>query len=351
MTAFAAHLERRGHDVHAFALAGQGPGVLHRVRAPFAVARGARERRLGEALAAAADDAGCDATVGARHLPRVDLYWPHAGGHLAALHGLRCAQAGKLVPRGEVRVSGRHRAFLEMERGLLDGGRARRIACVSELVRRELAEAYPSAAGRLFLAPDGVDLGRFQVGERGQAGARLRAELGVAPETPLVGFSARNPELKNLPTLLAALEGLEDRPWALVAAGSSWPSIRSRRAFVVPGVDPVAFASACDLVVHPTWRDACGLVVLEALACGTPVVTTALAGAAEALTTPAAGTVLEDPGDAGALRGTIAAWLDRIGSASVDRDAVRACVADRGLGALHGALETILLDLGARSAL
>ena len=86
MAEFAAHLVRAGHDVRAFALEGGGPGIFHRVRAPFALARGSRERALGEALAAAAEGLGCEATVGARHLPRVDLYWPHAGGHALLRH-------------------------------------------------------------------------------------------------------------------------------------------------------------------------------------------------------------------------------------------------------------------------
>jgi len=349
-------LAERGHEVRKFAA--EGTGEFTAVRAPFAFTRGGRERALGEALVSAAEAALCDVTVGLRHLPRVDLYWPHAGSHAAALRGLRSARAGRLLDPGEVRARGRHAAFLALERELLEGGGARRIACVSSLVRRELAEAHPRAAPRLVLAPDGVDTARFHPRVRAEEGARLRRELAVDPTTPLLGFSARRPELKGLPQAFRALAVLEERPWTLLVAGPrdarTWAEraraagLGPERIRVLPEIDPAAFAGACDLLLHPTWRDACGLVVLEALAAGTPVVTTAFAGAAEAVTSPAQGTVLDDPGDVPALRAAIEARLIDLASGSVDRDAVRSAVLDRDRERWLASLESILLDLAAR---
>ena len=74
--------------------------------------------------------------------------------------------------------------------------------------------------------------------------------------------------------------------------------------------------SAADLLSVPTWRDACLLALLEALASGTPVITTRHAGAADRVT-PAAGTVLNAPDDADALARAIRAWLDRIGLGAI----------------------------------
>jgi len=326
-----------------------GTGAFQAVRAPFGLTRGRRERALGEALVAAAQEAGCDVTVGIRHLPRVDLYWPHAGSHAAALRGQRSARAGRLLAPEEVPVSGRHRSFLEMERGLLDGGGARRIACVSNLVLRELAAAYPRASERLVHVPDGVDTERFH--PRGR---------GTDSRIPFLGFSARQPELKGLRAIFEALAGMLSRPWMLLVTGprdgARWEKLAGAsglppdRVCVVPEMHPVAFASGIDILLHPTWRDACGLVVLEALACGTPVVTTAQAGAAEVITSEEQGTVLHDPGDVAALRSAIADRLSRLGSEPVDREKVRSAVLDRDRATWLAALESILLDLAARRA-
>ena len=46
---------------------------------------------------------------------------------------------------------------------------------------------------------------------------------------------------------------------------------------------------AADFLVHPTFYDPCSLVVLEALACGLPVITTRYNGASELLHPPARG--------------------------------------------------------------
>jgi glycosyltransferase involved in cell wall biosynthesis len=352
-------LAERGHEPRVFALEGVSePWPLETVRFPLALSRGRRERALGEALVAAAERAGCDVMVGIRHLPRVDLYWPHAGSHAAALRGVRSARASRLLAPEELRMTGRHRSFLDLERGLLEGGGARRIACVSGLVREELSAAYPGAVERLVLVPDAVDLERFHPRERDGRGAALRRELGIAAGTPLLGFSARRPELKGLPTLFEALAGLAERPWHLLVAGpkdaQAWRErarvarLPPERVRVVSEIAPEAFAPACDLLAHPTWRDACGLVVLEALAAGTPVVTTRQAGAAEAVKSIDQGEVLDRPGDVASLRAALRRGLDRIAAGASDREAVRSGVVGHERGTWISALEAILLDLAER---
>src|SRR6185312_17202667 len=68
---------------------------------------------------------------------------------------------------------------------------------------------------------------------------------------------------------------------------------------------------AADFLVHPTFYDPCSLVVLEALACGLPVITTRYNGAAELLSPPADGLVLDDPHDAPATAAAITRMLGR----------------------------------------
>jgi glycosyltransferase involved in cell wall biosynthesis len=189
---FAAHLEERGHEVLAFGLAGprQGepaPARFVRVRTA-GFTRGARERRFASAALEAAAAARCDATVAVRHVPRCDLYWPHGGAHGATLRAL-----GK-------RARGRHRAFLALEREALGGG-ARCVVCVSELVRAELASAYPRSVARLRVVPNGIDLERFQPSARAAARGRLDERRGGSAAVR-VGFLGRNARLKGLDTLL-----------------------------------------------------------------------------------------------------------------------------------------------------
>jgi glycosyltransferase involved in cell wall biosynthesis len=74
----------------------------------------------------------------------------------------------------------------------------------------------------------------------------------------------------------------------------------------------------------PTWRDTCGLSVLEALASGVCVVTTRRAGAAACVVDERAGLVLDRPEPA-----PLAAALADLLARAPDRAAARACVASR----------------------
>ena len=77
-----------------------------------------------------------------------------------------------------------------------------------------------------------------------------------------------------------------------------------------PQRDMPALYAAADALVHPTWYDPCSRVVLEALCCGLPVVTTAFDGAAEVVEDGRDGRVIERPDDPEALCAAIGGVLD-----------------------------------------
>ncbi len=340
----AAHLEERGWEVHAFGARGpargeDAPGRFHRVRA-LGVTRAGYEKALGRALVEAARQEGDLVTVGVRHLPRVDLLWTQ--------NGILRAEFGEGPLRGKRRV------FLEFERDLLDRGGARRVACVSSLVRDEVLRFYPSCRDRVVLVPNGVDLERFRIETREREGTELRKSLGIPRGHLLLTFPGRDPSRKGLPLLLRALAPLQGLPWVLLVAGPKNPGRWRREALrrglapervrVLSHLEGPALAAGSDLCVLPTKRDPCGLVILEALACGTPVVTTARAGAAEVLRGGEGGTVLEDPEDQGALEAALEGWMNRLLSGPPDREALRGRVRDRGLVPWMEAMENLLVQ-------
>jgi glycosyltransferase involved in cell wall biosynthesis len=341
---FAHHLEERGHEVLAFGVRGPAgdehpPGRFVRV-ASRGLGRVARERHLGEALLAAAEAEDCDATVGVRHLPRVDLYWPHGGAHAATLAAL-----GKPC-------TGRHATFVELERGLLEGGRARAVACVSELVLEELARHYPACVERLHLAPNGVDLERFRPAERDAARARLGALLGWPDAVPRLSFVARHPRPKGIELCFDALAALEERPWRLLIAGPAgrgrWLRMARARGLprariaVVERVDSLDLAAGVDLHLAPSRRDPCPLAVLEAVAAGTPALVSEAVGAADGVLSGVGGEVLP-LGVATPWSAAISAWLERAEAGESDPEAVRRGVIERGLDDWLAHLEDLLV--------
>jgi glycosyltransferase involved in cell wall biosynthesis len=330
-------LELRGHSVLAFAAEGPRAGApadarWQRVRPGFALSRASHEKRLARALVEAARSAGCDVLIGVRHLYECDLWWPHGGCQRATLRAL-----GKPL-------RGRHRLFVELEQRM--AASARRIACVSRLVQREIELEHPLASAKCVLAGSAVDLERFHPRERAGRGEALRRELGLAPDECLIGFSARQPRTKGLPVLLEALRELR-AGGARVRLLVNGARIRARAGVhVLPELDPAVFSAACDLLAHPTLRDTFGLVIAEALASGTPVVTSARAGAAELLQRPEHGIVLADPEDGAALLEALRSRLLMRPPRELVREAVRDCGREPWLGRMESICREAASDSG-----
>ena len=119
--------------------------------------------------------------------------------------------------------------------------------------------------------PLGVDVDTFTPERRGRD---LRAELSLAPGARLLVFAGRFSAEKNIPVLLAAFRKLGD-PYHLLLIGGG-ESARSGNVTRMPYCRDnrtlAEYFAAADAFVHAGAHETFGLVILEALACGRPVV-------------------------------------------------------------------------------
>lgn len=117
----------------------------------------------------------------------------------------------------------------------------------------------------------------------------LRPELNIPDDAVILGFMGRISEVKGLSTLLQALSTLTDLPWHLVVVGegdyrtefqtearSLSLSERVHIVGYVPHTDAPKYLSLFDTLVlpsetQPNWKEQFGRVLVEALACGTPL--------------------------------------------------------------------------------
>jgi glycosyltransferase involved in cell wall biosynthesis len=187
-------------------------------------------------------------------------------------------------------------ASLALERRALT--RAPLVHAWSEWTQREIRAAAPGA--RTFACHPGIDLERLRPAPRDPrdrprvlfVGGRFRAKGGfdlIEALTPLLGADA------ELDVVTPA-----DVP--------SRPGLRVHR---LDSSDPrlVALYQQADVLCLPTYGDAVPLVVVEAMACGTPVVATDIGAIRELIDDERAG-VLVRAGDVAGLRGALVALLE-----------------------------------------
>jgi UDP-glucose:(heptosyl)LPS alpha-1,3-glucosyltransferase len=204
--------------------------------------------------------------------------------------------------RGLVSLSLRHRLLLSLERKLMFDPQVK-ILSMSKLVASQIEHYYglPQSSPRLDVIYNGVDLGQFNPSVR-EAGKELRDRLGLQSRMVFV-FVGGDARRKGLDTLIRALSSLRNSEYSLLVVGLTRervpfyipPSVEERLKFVGWVNRPEVYCAAADLLVLPTRSDPFGNVCLEAMACGTPVLTTAAAGASEIIEPGQTGFVMKDP--------------------------------------------------------
>lgn len=147
--------------------------------------------------------------------------------------------------------------------------------------------------------PLGVDTRIFCPSRRNPA---LRRQLGLPPESRLLIYAGRFTHEKKLPLLLDAMRRLGS-PYHLVMVGSGARLPASSRVTYLPfqgEADGLAeLIASCDVLVHPGDQETFGLIVLEAMACGIPVVGANAGGISELIDEQTG--ILVRPGSAGTL--------------------------------------------------
>jgi glycosyltransferase involved in cell wall biosynthesis len=165
--------------------------------------------------------------------------------------------------------------------------RASALIAVSNYLRRELEAKVPEARGKTEVIDCGVDLERFAVQPR--AG-------GEGPRYLCLGSLT---ERKNVTRLADAFAGLERGSLTFVGDGPLRAELDHRPRVTVAGRVPhdeiPAWIAAADVVCQPSLIEPFGQALLEAMACGRPVVATRIGGPPE-FVAPEAG-VLVDPAD------------------------------------------------------
>lgn len=253
-----------------------------------------------------------DLVLGVRHTFDIDIFLARNGLYCEALKATLRAKPSPLRKLLQ-HVLPKHRVLLDLERKLFTRSKPPLVIAPSKLVKEHCQKNFALADERVSVIYNGVDLQKFSpaIPEKRR---ELRTALRVGEEIVFL-FAAHNFRLKGLDCLLEAWSKLSGKPFRLLVMGRDKPPQRARDfgniTFLGARADTVELYQAADVLVHPSFSDTFGRVILEALACGLPVITTRLAGASELITDGKEGYVLDDPQETSALAERMARFEDR----------------------------------------
>ena len=247
---------------------------------------------LGVDLAIAEDVAGAD-------LVHSHTWYANAAGQLAQLlhgipHVVTAHSLEPLRPWKAEQLGGGYAISRWIEKSAFESADA--VVAVSDGMRRDILRCYPGLdESRVSVIHNGIDLDRWRRVDDADA---VRA-LGIDPDRPSVVFVGRITRQKGLPYLLAAARrlppevqlvlcaGAPDTPQILEEVRAGVASLQDERSGVVwidqmLGIhDLSAVLSNATTFVCPSVYEPLGIVNLEAMACGAPVVGTATGGIPE----------------------------------------------------------------------
>ena len=271
----------------------------------------------GSVLQAMSIDLAMAAAVKGADLVHSHTWYAYLGGHLAKLmwsipHVMTIHSLEPLRPWKAEQLGGGYALSLFCERTGMESADA--VIAVSKGVRQDVLRCYPEIdPDRVHVIHNGIDPEIYKP----QPSPETLARFGVDPDRPFAFFNGRITRQKGLPLLLAAALELDPRHQLVIVASSpDTPEIAAEVAGLAQRVREERgnlvwidhFISREDLIhlhthaavfICPSIYEPFGLVILEAMACETPVVASRVGGIPEIVVEGETGYLVDyDPDDA-----------------------------------------------------
>jgi UDP-glucose:(heptosyl)LPS alpha-1,3-glucosyltransferase len=182
---------------------------------------------------------------------------------------------------------------------------SRKVVAISRLMEKEVVEYHRVAPSKVACIYNGIEITEFSIDNKIKYRNEVRRGLGIADNAFVVIFPAHEFRRKGLEEVIKAAAKLGRKDIVILVVGRDDPApfvaiaeksgIKKNVIYAGMVSDIQKYYAASDAMVFPTDYEPFGLVILEAMATGLPVITSRQAGAAELMIDGRNGLLLDDP--------------------------------------------------------
>ena len=315
---FVEEVSARGHQCRVYYISWQGdalPGVELRQVPVRALSNHRRNTLFYEWVRSDLERSPVDAVIGFNKMPGLDIYYAADSCYLDKA----LSERGWLYRRGA-----RFKHFSAYEEAVFGRDSATQILLISKTEQAKFERHYHTDPDRMHMLPPGVSRDRCLTADGPRRRQRLRTELGLEGNHFAMLFVGSGFIKKGLDRAITALAALQeeraDTVSRLFVVGQDKAGRFKKLARRLGVADSVSFLGgrddvpdlllAADTLIHPAIDEAGGIVLLEALVAGLPVVVTDVCGYAHHIGTATAGIVLPAPFDQAQLNQAAQRMLD-----------------------------------------
>lgn len=338
----AAFLIENGWEVHLFGETWDGEpeaAVFHKITIPKYLPAWLKMVLFALNHKKAVKNQDFDVIMGFGNTLYMNVYQSHGGVHWLSTKMKVCSEKSKIkraIKRLIIILSLKQwmRAWIESAPFRLDP--RPRIVAISQMIKKDMESFFRVKGTEIEVVYNGVDTSRYNQNLRYELRGPLRKQLGIKEDEVVFLFISYDLKKKGIELLVEAASQLKKTGNAnfkvMVIGGLPYTGL-SRQIKVLNVEDKIFFTGPVrstdeyyansDVFVLPTYYDACSLVVIEAMACGLPSITTKANGAAGIITDGKDGYIIPYPPGAQDLVKKMQLLLDYEKRRKMSREALR----------------------------
>jgi len=300
---FVEEVQKRGHECRVYYISWQGdeiPGARLRRVPVSAMSNHRRNERFTAWVERDLAADPVDGVVGFNKMPGLDVYYAADSCYLDKA----TRERGRLYQRG-----GRFRHFSTYEAAVFGPDSDTEVLLISETEKEKFERHYHTPSRRMHMLPPGISRDRRRPDDALERRRAIREKLNIESGEHVLLFVGSGFIKKGLARAIRALaHAIGEQPHQpmrlLVVGQDREASFRhlakrlgvARRVSFLGGRDDVPdLLLGADALVHPALDEAAGIVLLEALVAGLPVIATDVCGYAHHIVAAKAGLVLRSP--------------------------------------------------------